>query len=72
MTLTKLYKPSVTALRQLFNHQFLLICVLSSNGEMAANSAVSHGIVIFLGSKVEIWLVVVESCMLESSPKLSK
>ena len=44
MSLTKLYKPSETALRQLFNRQFFLICVLSSNGKMAPNSAVSHEI----------------------------
>ena len=41
MSLTKLYKPSKTALRQLFNRQLFRICVLSSNGEMAPNSAVS-------------------------------
>ena len=41
MSLTKLCKPSETALRQLFNHQLVWICVLSSNGEMAPNSTVS-------------------------------
>ena len=44
MSLTKLYKPSETALRQLFNCQLFRICVLSSNGKMAPNSAVSHEI----------------------------
>ena len=42
MSLTKLYKPSETVLRQLFNRQLFWICVLSSNGKMAPNSAVSH------------------------------
>ena len=42
MSLTKLCKPSETALRQLFNRQLFWICVLSLNGEMAPNSAVSH------------------------------
>ena len=42
MSLTKLYKPSETALRQFFNRQFFLICVLSWNKKMAPNSAVSH------------------------------
>ena len=42
MSLTKLCKPSETALRQLFNRQLFWICVLSSNGKMAPNSAVSH------------------------------
>ena len=42
MSLTKLYEPSETALRQLFNRQLFLICVLSSNGKIAPNSAVSH------------------------------
>ena len=42
MSLAKLYKPSETALRQLFNRQLFLICVLSSNGKMAPKSAVSH------------------------------
>ena len=44
MSLTKLCKPSETTLRQLFNRQLFWICVLSSNGEMAPNSAVSHEI----------------------------
>ena len=39
MSLTKLCKPSETALRQLFDHQF---CVLSLNDRMTLNSAVSH------------------------------
>ena len=42
MSLTKLCKPSKTALRQLFNRQLIWICVLSSNGKMAPNKAVSH------------------------------
>ena len=42
MSLTKLCKPSETALRQLFNRQLFWICVLSSNGKMAPNSAVSY------------------------------
>ena len=42
MSLAKLYKPSETALRQLFNRPLFLICVLSSNGKMAPNSPVSH------------------------------
>ena len=44
MSLTKLCKPSETALRQLFNRQLFWICVLSSNGKMAPKSAVSHEI----------------------------
>ena len=46
MSLTKVCMPSETALRQLFNRQLFGICVLSLNGRMAPNSAVSHEFVI--------------------------
>ena len=48
MSLTKFCTPSETALRQLFNRQLFLICVLSLNERVTPNSTVSHEFLAFL------------------------
>ena len=69
MSLTKLYKPSETDLRQLFNRQLFWICVLSWNGKMAPNSALSHEFWSFIHWVHLLSVLVLLSCVctMESS-----